>query len=331
MARALVSDPALPAKARRGEPDTVRPCVFCNQCWGEIHAGKPIACVHNPLLGIPGEADWRPPATARRRRIVVVGGGVAGLEAACVAAERGHDVVLLGNRQPGGKLRIEAALPGRAEVAEVYGHQVRRLRSAGGRLEFAGIVDVRRVVEQSPDSVILATGSRLRRLALDDGRAVDARTLLERGPATLADMAGTAVLFDQDQTLAVYALADLLATRFERVVLLTPRTQLGRTVSYVAMIGAYRRLYRAGVEIVHAALPKAFDGDRLVIDNVFGAAPSTIENVTLLTYVTPREADDSLAAPLRGLGIDTRLAGDCYAPRGLMAAVHEGHRVGLSV
>ncbi len=78
MGRALVADAALPAKALAGKAAATRPCIFCNVCWAEIHVGKPIACIHNPHLGTPGEAAWQPAPAGRKRRIVVVGSGVAG-------------------------------------------------------------------------------------------------------------------------------------------------------------------------------------------------------------------------------------------------------------
>ena len=120
MGRALIADAALPNKARAGNSAQTRPCIFCNVCWGEIHAGKPIACLHNPQLGTPDEATWRPAPASKRRKVVVVGSGVAGLEAAWVAAQRGHEVTLLGSQHAGGKTRLESQLPGRADVAKVF-------------------------------------------------------------------------------------------------------------------------------------------------------------------------------------------------------------------
>ena len=113
MTRAQVSDAAFANKAREGREDEIRPCVFDNFCWGQVHAGKPLAEFHNPHLGERGEADWMPDPAAHPRRVVVVGAGPAGLEAAWIAAARGHEVHLFGaGPAPGGKLLLEARLPG---------------------------------------------------------------------------------------------------------------------------------------------------------------------------------------------------------------------------
>ncbi len=110
--------------------------------------------------------------------------------------------------------------------------------------------------------------------------------------------------------------------------IITPRTQLGRNVAYVGLLGVYRRLYRARVEIVVAAVPKRFAAQRVVHANAFTGEERTIEDVALFAYATPRLADDRLAAPLRAQGLEVRLAGDAFAPRAMLAAVHEGHRIG---
>jgi len=331
MGRALVADAALPAKALAGKAAAARPCIFCNVCWAEIHVGKPIACIHNPHLGTPGEAAWQPAPAARKRRVVVLGSGVAGLEAAWVAASRGHSVTLLGSRQAGGKARLESLLPGRAEVAKVFEFQLARAREAGVTFESGPPATVAQITAFRPDAVVLATGSTMRRpatLAADSDAGTDAWTLAADLGAVPAKRPGTAVLFDHDHGPGVYALADLLASIYDRLVIITPRTQLGRNVSYVGLLGVYRRLYHAEVEIVVAALPKRFAAQRVVHANAFTGEERGIEDVALFAYATPRLADDRLAAPLRAQGLDVRLAGDAFAPRAMLAAVHEGHRIG---
>ncbi len=338
MGRALVADAALPNKVRQGESDQIRPCIFCNACWGEIHAGKPIACIHNPELGIAGEATWKPAPVARSQHVVVVGTGVAGLEAAWIAAARGHRVTLLGGNTIGGKARLEAQLPGRAEVAKVFEYQMHRARAAGVIHVSQRVSGTDEILARKPDAVVLATGSTMRRppsLMTDSEPGVDARTfgasLVDSSVTDQTKRAGTAVLFDFDHSAGTYALADLIAARYERLVIITPRTQLGRQVSYVGVLGIYRRLYTAGVEIELAALPTMVRAGMVTITNAFTGKERTIDGVAAFVYATPRRVNDELAAPLRAHGLPVHLVGDCFAPRAMLAAIHEGHRVGNTI
>ena len=323
--RALIADAAMPKKLREGRIEDVRPCTFCNICWGEIHAGKPMACIHNPELAREGEADYAILPASNASRVVVVGSGVAGLEAAWVAAARGHAVALLGTANPGGAARLEAGLPGRGETAQVYERQLRLARMHGVELKFEKTVSVEDITELKPDHVVLATGARLRAPALaEHEHGQDVRTYLRSTHRSSGQ--GIAVLFDQDHTSATYALADLLTERYDKLVVVTPRVQLARAVPYVSAIGVYRRLYRSGAEIVLASVPVSAPSDAVVIRNAFTGEEKTIGNVATFVWATPRIANDELAAPLRSKGINVTVVGDALAPRGMLAAIHEAHQ-----
>jgi 2,4-dienoyl-CoA reductase-like NADH-dependent reductase (Old Yellow Enzyme family) len=329
LTRALVADADWPAKARDGRAADIRPSGYDNFAWGEIHVGKPLMEIHNPQLGRSGESGWRPPPAARRRRVVVVGAGPAGLQAARVAAERGHDVTLFGaSAALGGKLAWEAALPGRAEYGDVIAWMERRTRAAGVKTELAHGATVSDIRACNPDEVILATGSHQRRPDAFAGDGFCARDWRARANGRCE---GTAVLFDMDHSAATYAVADALAHTWRRVVLLTPRTQIARNVNYCSAIGVYRRLYAAEVAIVLAAEPVSLHNGVLIWRNVFTGREQEIADVELFLWSTPRIADDALARPLREIGIEARLAGDCMAPRNLLCAIHEGEAAGLAV
>ncbi|MFL5070976.1 MAG: FAD-dependent oxidoreductase [Xanthobacteraceae bacterium] len=329
LTRALVADADWPAKARDGRVADIRPSSYDNFGWGEIHVGKPLAEIHNPQLGQKAESGWRPTPAARRRRVVVVGAGPAGLQAARIAAERGHDVTLFGaSAEPGGKLAWEAALPGRAEYRNVIAWMERQLRQAGAKVELGQVANVGDIRALNPEHVILATGSHQR--PPDDfvGEGFGAR----EWPAGANGRGGaTAVLFDMDHSAATYAVADALAQAYRQLILLTPRTQIARNVNYCSAIGVHRRLYEANATIVMAAEPVSLRNGILVWRNVFTGREQEIRDVALFLWSTPRIADDALAAPLRDAGIDTRLAGDCMAPRNLFCAIHEGEAAGMAI
>ena len=341
LGRPLVTDPAWGLKAEQGREAQIRYCVSCNTCWGAIVGGSTLACDNNPRVGLPDELDWWPAKAATRRRIVVVGAGVAGMEAAWVAAARGHEVtVLSASAEVGGKARLHALLPGGESLSSVYDYQRLAATRAGARFEFglrAGLDDV---LALRPDAVVLACGAtpswpawlpgEYRGEGLFPDIREAAASLVARGTRET----GTAVVVDQDHTAFTYATAEMLLKRFTRVVLVTPRPGLAAEEPLVNRQGIYRRIYGKGVEVLTLSEPvfgDEFADGVLETRHVLGGASQRIENVALLTYATARVPDDALAAPLRAAGIELRLVGDCYAPRSMLVATGEGHRVGLAL
>ena len=331
MTRAQVSDAAFGNKAREGREGEIRPCIFDNFCWGQVHAGKPLAEFHNPHLGERGEARWVPSPASRSRRVAVVGAGPAGLEAAWIAAARGHEVSLIGaGASAGGKLCLEARLPGHADVTKVVEHQLRMAERHGVRLVLGTAADEAAVRSLTPDAVVVATGAKMRRprWAWSNGVLVISAVEFAGRLGTPAAPSGrTAVVFDHDHTAPTYAVAQALADSHEEVVLLTPRTQIAQAVNYCSALGVHRRLHGLDVEIVTATEPVEIRDDGEVrCRNVFSGHEGVIEDVDTVVYATPRRVRDALARDLADLS--PTLIGDCLAPRNLSIAIHEGHLVG---
>ena len=333
VSRLLISDADWPRKTEAGRAGDIRACTFCNYCWGEIHAGKPIRCFQNPVLASADESDWRPPPADERKRVAVVGAGLAGLEAAWIAAARGHAVtVFSANAEPGGAARVEALLPGRAEVLKTAEFQHRKAAEAGAEFCFGETATAAAVTACAPDAVILATGSRMRwPSALAEGaEAADLRSAVaDLAESDAPPSPDTAVLLDMDQTPAVCGAVELLAQRFARVVLLTPAAENARFVNLMSRMGVERRLALLGIDVRRLTEPIARVGDRVTCRHVITGAETVIEDVALLTYATPRAVRGELAEELAEAGVPVTLVGDCLLPRDAASAVHDGHRAAL--
>src|SRR3989475_663381 len=160
MTRALIADPELPRKAREGRLGDIRRCVGANEgCIDRIYQGKAVTCVQNPATGRERElGDVRPAATAKR--VVVVGGGVAGLEAARVAALRGCRVVLMEKAaELGGQILLAARAPARAEYAGIVRFLASQVEKLGVDVRLGMEATPALVLGEHPDAVVVATGS----------------------------------------------------------------------------------------------------------------------------------------------------------------------------
>jgi hypothetical protein len=114
----------------------------------------------------------------------------------------------------------------------------------------------------------------------------------------------------------------------------TPRAGIADDEPLVNRQGIYRRIYARGIEVVTLSEPVLgddFADGRLALRHVLTGAVRHVEEVALLTYATPRQPDDSLAAPLREAGVDVHLVGDCLAPRNVLAATGDGYRAGIGI
>lgn len=159
MTRAHMADPHLVRKVIEGREDDIRPCVGANYCLDRIYQGGMAFCLHNPATGREETMPQTIPTATERRRVTIVGAGPAGIEAARVAAERGHEVTVFEAADaPGGQIRLTALDERRREMISIIAWRMAQCEKKGVTFHFNTIGDAAAILATSPDEVIIATG-----------------------------------------------------------------------------------------------------------------------------------------------------------------------------
>jgi 2,4-dienoyl-CoA reductase-like NADH-dependent reductase (Old Yellow Enzyme family)/thioredoxin reductase len=181
MARALVADPELPQKAASGLIADIRHCNYCLQdCAEKGVPGIGRCCGVNPFAG--NEYAWKILPVQAKKKVLVIGGGPSGIQAAVTASQRGHDVELWEQGDLGGQTRLASIAPFKEDTADILRYLKHILNSSGVRVSVNRSVEVPDIIEQAPDVVIVATGSRPAVLSIpgaDSDMTTDVRSVYE--------------------------------------------------------------------------------------------------------------------------------------------------------
>jgi N-methyl-L-proline demethylase len=159
MTRAHMTDPHIMRKILEKREHDIRPCVGANYCLDRIYQGAMALCIHNPSTGREETLPHDIPKSEVKKKIVVVGAGPAGLEAARVAAERGHNVVVFeAAAKAGGQILLTAQSPRRREMMGIIDWRVAQCEALGVKLHYNSWGTQETVTAEKPDVVIIATG-----------------------------------------------------------------------------------------------------------------------------------------------------------------------------
>jgi 2,4-dienoyl-CoA reductase-like NADH-dependent reductase (Old Yellow Enzyme family)/thioredoxin reductase len=328
MVRANIAEPDLVRKLATGRVRDIRPCVGDSTgCIDRIINGEPMRCIYNPTIG--REQEWGTlDQAAVPRRVVVIGGGPAGLEAARVAAQRGHRVVLFeAQAELGGAVRLTARQPGREEMLRIATWLGDQAQAAGVGIRLNTSATVDRVRAEQPDVVILATGARSHEPEVVESAAslpvVSASAVL----GGQVEVGKNIVVIDHTGQQIGCAVAELAADGGGRAEVVSRQFHPAVDFGLTNTVSLYRRLFRKGVELTTHHDLRDIRGGVATLFNYYNGRERRVDGLDQVVVVTSPVPNDALLQPLRDAGFDVHAIGDCVAPRDIEYATYEGHRV----
>lgn len=359
MTRAQLADPHLVRKIELGVESTIRPCVGATYCLDRIYQAGEALCIHNAATGRELTMAHVIEPAATPRRVLVVGGGPGGLEAARVAAERGHRVELW-EAMPwvGGQLRLAARNPRRRDLLGIVDWRTAELARLGVVVRTGMIADDGAVLDHAADVVIVATGGSPQVPDVEAGGELMVSSWEVIGGDV--SLTGDVILYDDDGTHSAMTAAELLARAGVRLEVVTPERTVGVDVGGMNLVPYARAFNEADVRISLNQRVRAIrrvDG-RLQVD--IGSDHSPVRHRRVVDAVVGDHgvrANDELYAALAGwstnggevdhgalrAGLPQRVVtnaagrfvlfriGDAVAGRNIHAAIYDALRLCLTL
>ncbi|MDY6843742.1 MAG: FAD-dependent oxidoreductase [Thermodesulfobacteriota bacterium] len=325
MGRAFLADPHFPQKAAEGRFEEIRMCIGCCKCFDNLMLGRgQVVCAINAELCREGEQSMKPAQTPKK--IIILGGGPAGMEAARVAALRGHKVTLWEERERlGGNMFLASIAPHKEEIQNITAYLTHQLEKLGVTYSLHTKATKEMILKENPDEIIVATGATPIIPPIpgaDSDEVVSAIDVLEgtvNVGETIAIVGGGMIGCE---------VAEFLAHKGKKVTLVETQAKIALDIGPTTGWVVRRRIKDIGVRILTSATVQSIQPDGITVEK-----EGKIENIYTHTVILAvgMEPHKELAKELAHEVQKTHYIGDCAKANTIMEAIHDGFHIGCEI
>jgi len=346
MNRRLFADPELPNKVAQGRPEDIAPCTACINCLGRAHLDQAVRCRINAAFGREWGYEIKP--AEKKKKVVVVGGGPAGMEAARVAAMRGHEVTLYEREhKPGGLLPLAAMVKGlETEDLPAMVHYLKtQITKLGVKIRVGKEAGPSLIEEIKPDVVILATGGipavpdipgiNRRNVVINSALHRKLRSYLRfMGPGSLRWL--TKFWMPIGKKVIIIGggiqgceLAEFLVKRGRKVTIVNTSGEPGEGLVEVAKRRLFKWLAKKGTDTIDKARCDEITDSGLTI--ITREGKRQIIEADTIVLAMPMIPDKELLKAIEGKAPEIYQIGDCREPSLILEAIADGSRIGRAI
>jgi thioredoxin reductase len=332
LVRALICDPQFPHRTKEGRPEEIFICVSDNQgCIGRVNQAKSIGCIQNPCVGFERKAEkelFQP--ILKKKKVMVIGGGPAGMEAARVAAMRGHRVTLYEKEEDlGGQINLAKRGSGRGEIGRIVINLKTHLEKLNVKVECGVEVTEAFVEKERPEALVIATGSTPLENPLP-GRYSPLEVLnvwqVLKGEQSIGERI---LLIDGDGHHKATSTAEFLADRGKKVDVITDALFVGVELGPTGdLYSSRQRLLQKGVSFISDVRVEEIQGTAVKAVNIYSNEAQIFKGYDAVVVVMPNRPNDALYFRLKNRMKELYRIGDCVAPRKIDMAILEGNHLG---